>query len=55
MLFQFNTHEQYLNAYKYLLVINEPFAFIYESSIIEISNPDDEVVDHMNKFMTGYL
>ena len=49
MEFKFSSYEQYLEAYKYLLRVLEPFRYNRRRLIIEIVAPyDDEVVKRLN-------
>jgi len=48
--FKYSSHKKYLEAYKYLLRVSEPFSYIRTDLLITVETPDDELI----KRLQGY-
>lgn len=48
--FTYNTYEQYLEAYTYLIRVLENFTYIRSEFTINVINPDEELIATMESF-----
>jgi len=48
MTFTYSSYEKYVEAYKCMLRLGEPFSYHREAHSITVDNPDAELIDMLN-------